>query len=84
MSRTFHFKLLEHPETLLTKAKETAFKHGLHFSGNDKEGQVSGFGIKAGYLFQEDLLIVTVKRKPILVPWTAVEHKVRSLIDKPQ
>ena len=84
MSRSFYFKLFDHPEKLLTRARDTALKHGLQFSGDHKEGQLSGLGIKAGYLFQEDVLIVTVVRKPLLVPWTTVEHSVRKLINNHQ
>ena len=78
--KSIQLKIIDHPEKLITKAKEVAEKHGLQFSGDTERGLIKGYGIEADYMLQEDILTVTVFRKPFLLSWTKVEQKVRTLV----
>ena len=82
MPKSIQVKIIDHPEELIAKAKEKAEKYGLHFLGDTDKGVIKGFGIEADYMFQEDILTVTVFRKPVLLSWTKVEQKVRTLVNK--
>lgn len=81
MPKSIQVKIIDHPDELLTKAKEIAEEYGLQFLGDAERGLIKGFGIEADYMLQEDLLTVTVFRKPLLIPWTKVEQKVRTLVN---
>ncbi len=78
--KSIKVKIFDHPDQLITKAKKEAEKNGLQFLGDTDRGIIKGFGIEADYIFQEDILTVTVFRKPILLPWTKVEQKVRAFV----
>ncbi|MGR9044903.1 MAG: hypothetical protein ACU83N_06390 [Gammaproteobacteria bacterium] len=78
--KSIQLRIIDHPDKLITKAKETAEKHGLQFSGDTEGGLIKGFGIEADYKLRADILTVTVFRKPILLSWTKVEQHVRTLV----
>lgn len=80
MKKSIRVKIVGHPEELIIKAKQAAEKHGLRFTGNTEQGLIKGFGIEACYLLQEDMLTVNILRKPLLLSWTQVEQKVRTLV----
>jgi hypothetical protein len=79
--KSIQIEIFDHPDELITKAKETAQKYGVHFLGDNDQGVIRGFGFKADYLFQENVLTITVFRKPAFLPWTTVEEKVRALVN---
>lgn len=79
--KSIQIEIFDHPDELITKAKEAAKKYGVHFLGDADQGVIRGFGFKADYLLQENILTVTVFRKPALLSWTAVEQKVRALVN---
>ena len=81
MPKSIQVKIVDHPDELISKAKEAAEKYGLHFLGDTDKGVIRGFGIEADYLLQEDILTVTVFRKPLLLSWGKVEQKVRTLVN---
>ncbi len=78
--KSIEFKILGSPDELIGKAKVTAEKYGLQFLGNIERGEIKGFGIEAHYTFREDILTITVSRKPLLLSWETVEQKVRSMV----
>lgn len=78
--KSIKVKIFDHPDELISKAKEVAEKYGLQFLGDSERGLIKGFGIEADYRLQEDVLTVTVFRKPLLVPWTKVEQHVKTLV----
>ena len=79
--KSIQVKIIDHPSELVTKAKELAEEYGLQFLGDTDRGVIKGFGIEADYMLQEDILTVTVFRKPVLLPWTKVEQKLRTLVE---
>ncbi|WP_031432451.1 hypothetical protein [Methylomarinum vadi] len=78
--KSIQVKVLDHPEELIVKAKEIAERYGVQFFGDSDKGVIKGYGIEADYMFQEDILTVTVFRKPLLLSWAKVEQKVRKIV----
>ncbi|HBA65244.1 MAG TPA: hypothetical protein DCZ48_03525, partial [Methylococcaceae bacterium] len=78
--KSIQLKIIEKPEDLIHKAKQAAENYGLQFLGDIEQGIIKGFGIEADYMLQEDILTITVFRKPILISWATVEQKVRTLV----
>ncbi len=81
MKKSIKVKIADHPDKLITKAKQAAEKHGLQFTGDTEKGWIMGFGLEAHYLLQEDVLTVKILRKPLLLSWAVVEQKVRALVN---
>lgn len=79
--KSIQIEIFDHPDELITKAKDIAQKYGMHFLGDTDQGVIRGFGFKADYLFQENVLTITVFCKPAFLPWTAVEERVRALVN---
>jgi hypothetical protein len=52
----------------------------LRLTGDTEKGLIKGLGIEAHYLLQEDLLTVKILRKPLLLPWSMLEQKLRTLV----
>lgn len=73
MSRTFKIHVKEHPEILVHKAREMALANSIHFIADEVQGHFSGKGLEGVYQFDNDLLIVTVVKKPAFVTWKLVE-----------
>lgn len=80
--KSIQLKIIEQPEVLIHKAKQAAETYGLQFLGDFERGIIKGFGIEADYILREDLLTITVFRKPVLISWATVERKVRTLIQQ--
>jgi hypothetical protein len=80
MKKSISVKIIGHPETLITKARQAAEKHGLRFTGDSGNGQIKGLGIEAHYQVREDMLTVNILRKPLLLSWKIVEQNVRALL----
>lgn len=80
MKKSIQIKIVDHPDELVTRAKQAAEKHGLRFTGDAETGLIRGFGIEAHYLLEADILTVKILRKPSLLSWAKVEQKVRALV----
>ncbi len=80
MKKSIRVKITDHPEALISRARQAAIKHGLQFIGDSEQGLIKGFGIHAQYLLREDILTVQVLRKPIFISWALVEQKVHALV----
>ena len=81
MKKSIKVRILDHPEELILKARYAAEKHGLRLTGDTEKGLINGLGIEAHYLLQEDILTVKILRKPLLLPWTLLEQKLRTLVN---
>ena len=81
MKKSIKVKIVDHPDELITKAKQAAEKHGLKFTGDTEKGLIKGLGIEAHYLLQADVLTVKILRKPLLLSWAKLEQKVRTLVN---
>ena len=80
MKKSIKVKIVVHPDELITKAKQAAEKNGLRFTGDTKKGLINGYGIEAHYFLQEDVLTVKILRKPLLLPWSMLEQKLRTMV----
>lgn len=78
--RSIQVKVTKHPDELIAKVKEMAERYGVQFLGDSGKGLIKGYGIEADYLLREDILTITVFRKPLLLSWTKVENKVRKIV----
>jgi hypothetical protein len=84
MKKLIQVKIVDHPDELITRAKQAAKKHGLRFVGDAETGLIRGFGIEAHYLLEADILTVKILRKPLLLSWAKVEQNVRALVSNKQ
>ncbi|MGZ3802524.1 MAG: hypothetical protein ACXVCL_20360 [Bdellovibrio sp.] len=84
MKKSIQVKIVDHPDELITRAKQAAEKHGLRFTGDSETGLIRSFGIEAHYLLEADILTVKILRKPLLLSWAKVEQKVRVLVSNNQ
>lgn len=82
--RSVDIKITGHPDELIKKVKLAAEKHSLRFTGDTEKGFIKGFGIHIHYLFNEDTLTIKFLRKPLLLSWAQVEHKVMNLVSNNQ
>lgn len=73
MARTFQITVNEHPEILVKRAHKMALENAVHFIANEVQGHFSGKGLEGTYRFEDDLLVITVAKKPPFVTWTMVE-----------
>lgn len=78
MAKSFQIKLSEPPNELIAQARETALRNGVNFSGDSASGAFSGYGIEGAYRVEEDMLVVTIFKKPLIIPWTTIESKMKS------
>lgn len=80
MAKSYEFKLRESPEELLERTRKAATSEGLAFYGDTRAGSIVGHGFEGGYVITDDKIAVTIKKKPMLVPWFAVESKLKSFL----
>lgn len=80
MAKYFEFALKESPEALLERTREAAMSEGLAFYGDVRTGSITGHGFEGGYEIMDNKIAVTIKKKPLLVPWFAVESKLKSFL----
>ncbi len=80
MKKYIKVKIFDHPDVLISRARQAATKQGLQFIGDSEQGLIKGFGIHAQYLLREDILTVQILRKPLFISWTMVEQKVHALV----
>lgn len=78
MSQSFSIKLNSDPAAVFAKFQATAAKNDVSCSGNQNAGQFSGSGIQGSYSLVGNELTVTIDKKPMLIPWSVVESKVRA------
>jgi hypothetical protein len=77
MARTFRVKLTKSIEETIEKAKKKAAEKGAEFIGDQKAGSYRGKNAEGTYEIDDDQVILTVTKKPPLVPWTFVETKIK-------
>jgi hypothetical protein len=81
MKKSIQVKIVVRPDELIIKARQAAEKHGLRLTGTTEKGFIKGLGIEAHYQLQEDVLMIKVLRKPLLLSWAKLEQKVRTLVN---
>jgi hypothetical protein len=69
------------PSDLVAKAKEAAVDGGADFAGDERTGTFSGNGVVANYEIRRDDVLITLKSKPLIAPWSFVETRIREFFD---
>ncbi len=77
MSKQFSVKIKGDAHAVITKAKVSAKKNNVLFTGDEREGQFSGMGVEGKYGIQGDDLTITIEKKPLLITWSLLESKLR-------
>lgn len=76
MSKVFEFKLNGARDSILKRLQTLAQEHGMKCEGDDNSGCISGKGFHGQYQFQQDIVIVTLEKKPWVVPWSLAEKEI--------
>lgn len=82
MSRSITGELPMPVEQLLEKLQFLAGKHDVKFVGDQQQGYAQGKGFHIDYFIEGKQCTLTVTRKPIFVPWKAVEKALSKLFPK--
>jgi len=77
MSKAFEVKLTSDPDEVIAKAKVAARENGVKFEGDSQMGHFSGHGIEGSYLILDDTLAIKISKKPLIMPWSLIETKLR-------
>ena len=65
------------PETMVSNIRETIEGVGGSFSGDHTTGQLSIMGVVGNYTINGQSATVTITEKPIFIPWSIVDEKIR-------
>lgn len=81
MAKEYTFKFKSEPEAVISKYKELAKKNNVDFSGDATGGKFSVMGVEGQYAIQavpaqENLLTITIDKKPMLIPWGLVDKTI--------
>jgi CYTH domain-containing protein len=73
VSKEFVFKLSLPTESVIEKARATAAKNGVIFTGDQYKGNFSGMGVVGEYRVVETSLNVHIRKKPMIMTWGMIE-----------
>jgi len=76
MARTFAVRLSENINEALASARSAAKQNGVDFIGDHLSGHFKGKGIEGRYEITDNVLALTVLRKPLILPWSLIETTV--------
>ena len=81
-TRTFQLEIDDpDADSWIERAKKAADENNAVFTGDSRTGSFQGRGIAGTYTLKDDLLCITITRKPILVPWEMVESVIKGFFD---
>jgi hypothetical protein len=78
MSKSFEINLKIAPDELIAHAREAAHNHGIQFVGDERAGRFVGHGIEGNYRINGETLLVSIVKKPFILPWGLIESRLRS------
>lgn len=76
MCKVFEFKLNSDIDSILKRLQTLAQEHGMKCEGDASSGCISGKGFHCKYQFQNDSVLVTLEKKPWVVPWSLAEKEI--------
>jgi len=76
MSKKISIKHSHDAHELVTKFKVAAQSNGFHLVGDVHSGHFNGKGIEGRYEIYEDVVAITILKKPIFLTWTLIETKI--------
>ncbi|PID73914.1 MAG: hypothetical protein CSB33_01345 [Desulfobacterales bacterium] len=74
-AKIFTYPLTEPLDLLAARAGELARRKDMKFTSHGLDGEFSGMGVEGRYRVDGSELIVTVDKKPRLVPWQMIESR---------
>ncbi len=80
MAKSFEVELTEDAEDLIERTRKTANEKGLIFEGDVAGGNITGQGFEGVYKVADGRIVVTIHKKPMVVPWFVVESKIKSFL----
>ncbi len=78
MSRMFEVILPKAASEFLSEARKSANSNGIHLVGDEFSGQFAGKGIESAYRIEGNSLAFSIVKKPLFMPWPAIESVVRN------
>jgi hypothetical protein len=78
--RSFSLDTATGASNLLTRAQRMASENGAALVGDEESGRFSHEMIKGEYRVVGHTVIVTITEKHWLIPWPAVEDRLRKLV----
>ncbi|MDP7079027.1 MAG: hypothetical protein QF415_03995 [Candidatus Undinarchaeales archaeon] len=69
------------PKTLFERIRKHLTAYGIELSGDTGHGAFEGKGIAGEYTVTDNVVTVTVTKKPPLVPCSMVERELRKLFE---
>ncbi len=81
MAKIIEIPLTFEAEAFVAKAAQAATKHGVTFHGNAESGWFSGLGAEGEYRIEDNILYLTIQKKPALIPWSFIESKIREFLE---
>ena len=76
MSMTINIQKPINVSEAIAKARNEAAKKGLSFYGDELSGRGEGYGFEASYVVQSDVIVITVDRKPFIIPESKIKKEV--------
>ncbi len=80
MPKSFTFHIDREPERIIADAKRVARRYGATIKGDGEKGSIAGEGYMADYAISGNHVLVTVRKKPPLVPWFLVKAAIREFL----
>jgi hypothetical protein len=81
MAKEFKIQLQYPADQIINKINNAATKHGIDFEGNEHSGNFSGKGVNGSYKTLGQQMIITIDKKPAIIPWTVVEEMIVSFFN---
>jgi uncharacterized protein (DUF697 family) len=81
MSRVIEVAFTGDPQAVVTRARTAAQRYGAVFAGDHVAGTFSGNGIEGHYKIANAVVVVTIDKKPDVVPWPMVEQAIRGFFE---
>ena len=79
--KKFSVNIAHDPDEVVSSIKTAAKKNGVHFIGNAHAGHFAGKGIQGKYAIHDQVLLVTIEKKPIFLTWPMIEGKLREFFE---
>jgi len=77
MARKFTVKLTGSPDNMLAKVRAAVKEGGGSFDGDATSGTFAGSGVTGKYSVSGTDIVVTIQKKPFVIPGFLIESKVR-------
>lgn len=76
--KSFEVKLKSSAEEVVAKAKTAAKSNGVAMEGDQSKGRFNGQGVEGQYHIEGSTLTIKITKKPLIVPWSLLETKIKN------